>query len=122
MPEEKIIRCWSCGTEIAVSGRPTRDDSCPKCDNPIKCCYNCRFYDKSANHHCTEPQAEWVRYKEKANFCEYFEPRPPVVEEAESKVPDESLPFSLKAAARNRHRTATQKERTKEAWDDLFKD
>jgi len=122
MPEEKILSCWSCGTEITITQRVTRTDYCPNCENPIKCCYNCRFYDRNANHHCTEPQAEWVRYKEKANFCEYYDPRPPAEEVAEDEAPKENLPFSLKAAARNRHRTSNQKERTKEAWDDLFND
>ncbi len=120
MAEEKILRCWSCGNEITITQRVTRNDFCPECENPLKCCYNCRFYDRNANNHCTEPQAEWVRYKEKANFCEYFDPRPPIDESQE--VPDETLPFSLNAEARNRHRTTNDKERTKEAWDDLFKD
>ncbi|MFQ6078516.1 MAG: hypothetical protein ACE5NJ_05195 [Thermodesulfobacteriota bacterium] len=65
--------CYKCGTEIRLSGRPSRQDTCPKCAAYVHCCRNCRFYDPNAHNQCREPQAEWVRDREKANFCEYFE-------------------------------------------------
>ena len=88
---------------MELPDKVTRQDMCPECDNPLKCCFNCRFYDKSAYHQCTEPQAEWVRYKEKANFCEYFQPRLTYMEKQESQPLD------------------TPEDR-KKAWDDLFED
>jgi len=70
------IACWNCKAEIEISPEGvSRPDLCPGCSAPGKCCFNCRFYNKEAFHQCNEPQAEWVRYKEKANFCEYFRPR-----------------------------------------------
>ncbi|MGB2990650.1 MAG: hypothetical protein WBC98_11920, partial [Candidatus Zixiibacteriota bacterium] len=73
------MHCWKCGEAIEVKEKIHRKDVCPKCDVDLRCCYNCEFYDKKAEHHCKEPQAEWVRYKEKGNFCDYFRPKPPFV-------------------------------------------
>ena len=33
---------------------------------------NCRFYDSSAYNDCSEPAADRVVEKDKANFCDYF--------------------------------------------------
>ena len=46
--------------------------TCPGCHAALHCCRNCRFYSASAHNKCSEPSAEWVRDKEKANFCEFF--------------------------------------------------
>jgi len=75
--EGAIMNCWKCRTEIeiAASAKVLKTDSCPKCDYDLHVCLNCRFYDPSAHNQCRETQAEWVRDKEKANYCDYFEPR-----------------------------------------------
>ena len=71
----KII-CWNCKKEFELTDKVTRQDVWPHCDNPTKWCFNCLQYNKGAFHQCNESAvAEWVRYKEKANFCEYFTPR-----------------------------------------------
>ena len=36
----------------------------------------CCFYDIAVAKHCRETVAEEVRDKERANFCDYFKPRP----------------------------------------------
>ena len=69
-----MITCFSCGRELSIEGKVTRKDLCPHCKAPLRVCLNCRFYDKSAHNNCREPAAEWVRDKEKENFCDYFEP------------------------------------------------
>ncbi len=51
-----------------------RNSECPHCRWDVKVCFNCSFYEESHFHACREPQAEWVREKDKANFCEYFSP------------------------------------------------
>ncbi len=38
-------------------------------------CRHCRFFAPGRSNQCSEPQAEWVRDKERANFCGYFAPR-----------------------------------------------
>jgi hypothetical protein len=70
------MHCWKCGTEIqlAASARVLKNDTCPSCDYDLHVCFNCRLYDASAHNQCSETQAEWVRDKEKANYCDYFEP------------------------------------------------
>jgi hypothetical protein len=68
--------CWKCGTEIEVlaTARILTKDCCPSCDYDLHVCLNCRFYDPGAHNDCSETQAEWVQDKEKANYCDYFEP------------------------------------------------
>ncbi len=122
MGSQNLIICWSCKTEVALTGRVSRTDACPKCDQPLKCCYNCKFYDRDAHHQCLESQAEWVRYKEKANFCEWFSPKgkpEPVVEKQPEAKEAEAFSLSRQSKARF---TGNKKDRDKAAWDSLFKD
>ena len=66
--------CHQCGLEIEVKVKVGRQELCPKCGSHLHCCFHCRFYDQNAYHQCRETEAEWVRDKAAANFCEYFEP------------------------------------------------
>lgn len=93
--------CWKCGASVEVKEKIHRKDTCPKCDADLRCCYNCTFYDKEAFHQCKEPQAEWVRYKEKGNFCDYFRP---------------------KSAFFRKNQKLDTKENRKKSWDSLFRD
>jgi hypothetical protein len=120
MPATKTLVCWSCKESVELPEKVTRTSNCPKCDQPLKCCYNCRFYDRDAYHQCTEPQAEWVRYKEKANFCEYFTPRVPV---SATVAPPAAAPSkSNKSTNGNGGDGKPQKDKLKSAWDSLFKE
>ncbi|MCK4856422.1 MAG: hypothetical protein KAT58_00475 [candidate division Zixibacteria bacterium] len=117
LSERKII-CSSCKKEIEVPEKITKNSGCPECDAPLKCCYNCRFYDREAHQKCREPQAEWVRYKEKANFCSYFVPRlveekKRIIEKPQPKRDNRSKP-TLDGNSR--------KDKRKSAWDSLFKE
>jgi hypothetical protein len=71
------MRCWNCAAEIQtkLGVRILNKDSCPKCDRDLHVCKNCRFYDPHYHNECRETQAEWVRDKEKANYCDYFDPQ-----------------------------------------------
>lgn len=40
----------------------------------MHCCKNCRLFDPGKSNQCSEPQADYVRDKVKANYCEFFEP------------------------------------------------
>lgn len=68
------MNCFNCGTAISFTGRVGTRDTCPQCDADAHTCLNCEFYDRSAPNECREPQAEWVRAKEKANRCDWFRP------------------------------------------------
>jgi hypothetical protein len=68
------MTCHSCHAEIKLEGRISRTEECPKCGADIHCCLNCVNYDTTAHNRCRESQAEWVSDRERANFCDYFEP------------------------------------------------
>jgi len=73
-----VFHCWRCGGKIEYpsGSRVLRGDTCPKCDGDLHCCRNCQFYDPAKHNQCVETQAEWVRDKEIANYCDYFQPNP----------------------------------------------
>jgi len=65
-------KCFSCGFELVLTHAPGRRDECPKCGADIHGCLNCKNYDKNAYNECREPQADVVKERERANFCDYF--------------------------------------------------
>lgn len=52
----------------------SRREECPHCRADVHVCRNCQFYDPKAYNECREPQAEVVREKDRANFCDFFQP------------------------------------------------
>ncbi len=70
------ISCWQCGEtlERLGVGRVGKRESCAKCDADLHCCRNCRFFDPSVHNQCRETQAEWVKEKDRANYCDYLNP------------------------------------------------
>jgi len=65
--------CHRCRKDVPVEGgKVPRESYCPHCHAALHCCPNCRFHSPHAHNQCSEPVAEWVRDKEKANFCDYF--------------------------------------------------
>ncbi|MDF1527646.1 MAG: hypothetical protein P1R74_00840 [Sedimenticola sp.] len=73
MTKAVIGKCWHCGTELLAAdfGRET---SCLSCGKPSRVCKNCRWYDIARTNQCQEPMAERIQEKERANYCEFFEP------------------------------------------------
>jgi hypothetical protein len=72
-----VLSCHNCGEQLKLlpGQKILRADTCACCHSDLHCCRNCRFFDPGKNNQCSEPQAEWVSDKHRANFCEYFEPR-----------------------------------------------
>lgn len=70
------MQCWKCGTRVVLAprSRVSRNASCDQCDSDLHVCKNCRFHDPTVHNQCRETQAEWVSDRERANFCDYFEP------------------------------------------------
>lgn len=69
--------CWKCGASLADLSLPLRRlDECRKCGAELHVCKLCEWYSTSVAKHCREPIAEEVKDKERANFCDYFKPRP----------------------------------------------
>ena len=65
-------KCYFCGADIELSDKIFRNDTCPKCRQALHCCLQCKFYAPGAYNQCSEPMAERVIDKEKANLCGYF--------------------------------------------------
>ena len=67
--------CFQCGHSIQLitAQKVLKNETCPQCNTDLHCCRNCRLFDPSVHNECRETQAEWVRYKDKANYCDYFE-------------------------------------------------
>ncbi len=65
--------CWACGEKLSAS-QYQREGECPSCRKQTHVCRNCRFYEPGRPNDCQEPIAEPVRDKDRANFCDYFEP------------------------------------------------
>lgn len=65
--------CWSCGARLTAS-HYQREGECPQCRKQTHVCRNCRFYQPGRPNDCQEPIAEPVSDKQRANFCDYFEP------------------------------------------------
>ncbi|MBB6095095.1 ribosomal protein L40E [Povalibacter uvarum] len=71
------LTCWKCGNSLADYTLPLRRlEECRKCHAELHVCKMCEWYNTSVAKHCREPIAEEVKDKERANFCDYFTPRP----------------------------------------------
>ncbi|HET9446911.1 MAG TPA: hypothetical protein VFO35_11655 [Steroidobacteraceae bacterium] len=69
--------CWKCGASLADMTLPLRRlEECRKCAAELHVCKLCEWYSIAVAKHCREPVAEEVKDKERANFCDYFKPRP----------------------------------------------
>ena len=66
------MHCVFCGKALSLDGKVMRNDTCPHCNRDIRCCRQCKFYDRNAYNDCKEVMAERIVDKERANFCEYF--------------------------------------------------
>ena len=65
--------CWRCGADLADLTPPlSRSDECPSCRSQLHVCRMCCYYDPRVTKACREDDAEEVREKDRANFCDYF--------------------------------------------------
>jgi len=73
----RTLVCWQCGASLEHLSLPfSRFDECRSCRAALHACKLCEFYNITVAKQCREPIAEEVRDKERANFCDYFQPRP----------------------------------------------
>jgi len=72
---EKILSCYRCGHSLEALSLPlARLDECPECSAELHVCRMCALYDPREPTGCAEEDAEEVREKARANFCDYFKP------------------------------------------------
>jgi hypothetical protein len=75
--------CWKCGASLAELSLPLqRLDECMKCGAELHVCKLCEWYSIAVAKHCREPIAEEVSNKERANYCDYYKPRPDAYSDA----------------------------------------
>ena len=73
MNDDIIGKCWRCGRNLTKVDYG-RESDCPGCHKPTRVCRNCRHYSPGRPNDCAEPLAEHLLDKERANFCEHFDP------------------------------------------------
>ncbi len=70
-----VLLCYRCGESLASLSLPlSRRDLCPSCGTELHVCRMCVYFDPAATDQCREDDAERVREKETANFCDWFAP------------------------------------------------
>ncbi len=83
-------RCWNCGR--ALTGLDYgRESYCFGCSKPTRVCRNCRLYAPGRPNDCLEPLAEPEKDKERANFCEHFDPAERPASSTSAAVPSDLL-------------------------------
>lgn len=71
----EALRCWRCGKGLEALSLPlSRMDECPDCAVHLHVCRMCVNFDPAVPTACREDAAEEVLEKERANFCDYFQP------------------------------------------------
>lgn len=63
--------CFKCGKPIETEKVSFREE-CRGCGSDVHVCLNCVFYEPGRSNDCREPQAERVREKDRANYCDFF--------------------------------------------------
>jgi len=64
-------RCHTCKTEITLEKVSFREE-CVSCGSDLHVCVNCLFYDTGKANSCREDKADYVKERDRANYCEYF--------------------------------------------------
>jgi hypothetical protein len=71
MPD-RVVVCFGCGRSHSFVDVVPRSAVCESCGLDLRCCRTCRFYEPRAYNECSEPSAERVLEKERANFCDFY--------------------------------------------------
>jgi len=87
--------CSNCRKPVTVEKVFFRDE-CPHCSFDLHVCLNCQFYDEGKANKCRESQADYVKDKDRSNYCDYFR-----FNDSEAKK--------------------SEKEEAKRLWQELFK-
>ena len=67
-----MANCAFCNGVLDITGKVSRQDTCPHCQRDLRCCKQCKFFDPHAYNECREVSAERIVDKERANFCDFF--------------------------------------------------
>jgi len=110
--------CWKCNADLKPVPQPYgRRAECPNCAAELHVCRMCRHYDKAKAKQCREPVAEPVQDKTRANFCDWFQPRPGAWQQDAATGGRDTLDDLFGGNTSASPKTA---EAAKKALDDLF--
>ncbi|MCU0840987.1 MAG: hypothetical protein MUC79_04600 [Thiobacillaceae bacterium] len=71
------LTCWKCGRPLQDQPLPLgRRAECLGCHAELHVCRMCRHFDPAKARPCREPMADEVKDTVRANFCDWFQPRP----------------------------------------------
>ena len=125
MLSESSLVCWKCGASLEALSLPLRRlEVCPECDSELHVCRMCRFYDPNSIDQCTQEDAEEVREKERANFCDYYKPRPGAYQSRDTSQSDaakDKLDALFGDSPSDKQRTVESPSSSRQELDDLFK-
>lgn len=76
MDRNHDLVCWKCGAATDSNGGFSRLETCRQCAAELHVCLMCTFHDPHYAEACREERAEAPIAKDRANFCDYFQPRP----------------------------------------------
>jgi len=117
--------CWKCGASLAEVTLPLRRlEECRTCGAELHVCRLCEWYCVTVAKQCREPIAEEVKDKERANFCDYFKPRPGAYSRADVSASDKArsdLDALFGGGAKSAAPEPSAADRAKAELDKLFK-
>ena len=118
--------CWKCGVSIEDLPFPLgRESECKNCRAQLHVCRLCEFFNPSRAEQCDEPIADYVREKDRANFCDYFKPKPGACSPPEKTTTPGAISDLNALFGLENDTTAselTEAEKAKAGLDELFKD
>ena len=120
------LSCYRCGGSLAGLSLPlSRLDLCPHCGVHLHVCRMCSHYAPRLPEACDEDDAEEVRDKQTANFCDYFKPDPHVFDGRERQADQHARQaldalFGQSGAPAERDSNAASGDSDRQAAEDLF--
>ncbi|MBI5346255.1 MAG: hypothetical protein HZB76_03850 [Chlamydiae bacterium] len=66
--------CFKCKKKLDTPKKVGFRDSCLYCGADLHVCKNCRHYAPGKPNDCNVPNTEFVKDRERFNFCEDFSP------------------------------------------------
>jgi hypothetical protein len=119
------LACWKCGTSLADVTLPLRRlEECRTCGAELHVCKLCEWYSVTVAKQCREPIAEEVKDKQRANFCDYFKPRPGAYSKTDESASDQArsdLDALFGGGAQNATPQPSAADRARAELDKLFK-
>lgn len=72
------MECFGCRAQISLASGDSLGfrAECEGCGFDLHVCLHCVHHDPSAYNGCREPNAERVADFDRANRCDYFQPKP----------------------------------------------